>query len=121
MRATLTNKGRSFKWVPGVLWEPHFFFSRDAQNKLKTHRNDFITLVYAQGGTKDRDPRKDFAYSAHFSFGYLVHRSGNYFDKNTFRLGGGHVQFVKTSIEPCIYFNNFFKGVSPAIRISQSF
>jgi hypothetical protein len=121
LRATLTNKERSFKWVPGLLWEPHFFFARDAQNKLKTYRNDFVTLIYAQGGTKDRDPRKDFAYSAHFSFGYLVHRSGNYFDKNTFRLGGGHVQFVKTSIEPCIYFNNFFKGVSPAIRISQSF
>jgi len=121
LKATLTNKERSFKWVPGLLWEPHFFFSKDAQNKLKTYRNDFLTLIYAQGGTKDHNPRKEFAFSAHFSFGYLVHRSGDYFDKRSFRLGGGQVQFVKTTIEPCMYFTNFFKGVSPAIRISQSF
>lgn len=121
LRATLTNKIRSFKWQPGILWEPHFFFSKDAQDVLKTYRNDFVSLIYAQGGTKDYDPRKEFAFSTHFSFGYLVHRSGNYFDENTFRLGGGQVQFMKTTIEPCIYFNHFFKGVSPAIRISQSF
>jgi hypothetical protein len=121
LRATLTNKERSFKWVPGVLWEPYFFFSKDGQGKLKTYRNDFVTLIYAQGGTKDHDPRKEFAYSAHFSFSYLVHRSGNYFDRNTFRLGGGQVQFLKTTIEPAMYFNNFFKGVSPSIKISQSF
>jgi hypothetical protein len=121
LRATLTNKERSYKWMPGVLWEPHFFFSKDAQGNLKTHRNDFLMLVYAQGGTTDRDPRKEFSFSTHVSFGYLVHRSGDYFDKNSFRLGGGQIQLKKTTIEPCMYFNNFFKGVSPAIKISQSF
>ena len=55
------------------------------------------------------------------SFGYLVHKSGEFFDENSFRLGAGQVQILKTTIEPCIYFNNLFKGVSPSIRISQSF
>jgi hypothetical protein len=121
LRATLTNKDRSFKWQPGLLWEPHFLFSKDAQGVLRTYRNDFVTLIYAQGGTKDHDPRKEFSFSAHFSFGYLVHSSGEFFDENSFRLGGGQVQILKTTIEPCIYFNHFFKGVTPAIRISQSF
>jgi len=121
LRATLTNKDRSFKWQPGVLWEPHFLFSKDAQGVLKTYRNDFVTLIYAQGGTKDHDPRKEFSFSAHFSFGYLVHGSGGYFDDNSFRLGAGQVQILKTTIEPCIYFHDFFKGVTPAIRICQSF
>ena len=121
LRATLTNKDRSFKWQPGVLWEPLFLFSRDIHGELNTYRNDFVTLIYAQGGTKDYDPRKEFSYSAHFSFGYLVHKSGEFFDDNSFRLGAGQVRMLKTTIEPCIYFNNFFKGVSPSIRISQSF
>lgn len=121
LRATLTNRERSFKWQPGLLWEPHFLFSRDAQGKLRTYRNDFLTLTYAQGGTKDHDPRKEFAFSAHFSFGYLVNRNGDFFDNRSFRLGGGQVQLLKTTIEPCMYFSDFFRKVTPAIRISQSF
>ena len=121
LRATLTNKDRSFKWQPGLLWEPHFFFSRDAQGVLKTYRNDFITLMYAQGGTKDHDPRKEFSFSTHFSIGYLVHSSGEYFEDNSFRLGAGQVQILKTTIEPAIYFHDLFKGVTPSIKISQSF
>jgi hypothetical protein len=119
--ANITNKDRSFKWQPGLLWEPNFLFARDVHGVLKTYRNDFITLMYAQGGTKDHDPRKDFSFSAHFSLGYLVHKMGEFYEDNSFRLGGGKVHIVKTSIEPCIYFNEFFKGVTPAIMISQSF
>ncbi len=120
-RLTLTNRDRSFKWEPGLFWEPHFLFARDSSGKTHTYRNDFLTLTYGQGGTKDHDPRKDFAYSAVFSLGYLINRNGNYFEKNTFRLGAGKLQLLKTTIEPSIYFNNFFKGVTPGIRISQSF
>jgi hypothetical protein len=121
LRLTLTNRERTFKWEPGLLWEPHYLFAKDSLNKLHTYRNDFLTLTYGQGGTRDHDPRKDFAFSAVFSVGYLIHRQGDYFDKNTFRLGAGKIQLYKTSIEPSLYFSNFFKGVTPGIRISQSF
>lgn len=120
-RITITNRDRTFKWEPGLLWEPHFLFAKDAQGKLKTYRNDFLNLTYGQGGTTDHDPRKAFAYSAVFSLGYLINRNGDYFDKNTFRLGAGKLQLLKTTIEPSLYFNNFFKGVTPGIRISQAF
>jgi hypothetical protein len=120
-KLTVSNRDRTFKWEPGLFWEPHFIFARDNQNKLRTYRNDFLTLNYAQGGTRDHDPKKDFSFAAVFSLGYLIHRDGEYFDKNTFRLGGGKIQMLKTNVEPCLYFNNFFKGVTPGIRITQYF
>ncbi len=120
-RLTLSNRDRSFKWEPGLLWEPHFLFARDTLGKLRTYRNDFLTLTYGQGGTTDHNPQKDFAYSAVFSLGYLINRNGDYFEKNTFRLGAGKLKLLKTTIEPSMYFDNFFKGVTPGIRISQAF
>ena len=121
LRLSITNRDRTFKWQPGIFWEPHFLFAKDIQGKLKTYRNDFLTLTYGQGGTTDHDPRKDFSFSAVFSLGYLIHRSGDFIEKNTFRFGAGKLKLLKTTIEPSIYFNNFFKGVTPGIRISQSF
>ncbi|MGN6532554.1 MAG: hypothetical protein ACTHK0_12495 [Ginsengibacter sp.] len=118
---TLTNGDRNFKWVPGLFWEPHFLFAKDADGKLHTYRNDFLTLSYGQGGTTDHDPRKDFSFSAVFSLGYLIHREGEFIDKHTFRLGAGKLKLLKTTIEPSMYFNNFFKGVTPGIRVSQTF
>ena len=120
-KLSLTNRDRTFKWEPGLFWEPHFIFAKDAQNKLRTYRNDFLTLTYGQGGIPDHDLRKDFSFSALLSLGYLIHREGEYFDKQTFRLGAGKFGVRKTTIEPSLYFNNFFRGVTPGIRISQYF
>ena len=121
LQLTMTNRERTFKWQPGVYWEPHFLFQKDAQGKLRTYRNDFLTLTYGQGGTTDHDPRKDFSFSAVFSLGYLIHKSGDFIEESTFRFGAGKLKFSKTTIEPSIYFDHFFKGVTPGIRISQSF
>lgn len=120
-KMVLTNRDRTFKWEPGLFWEPHFLFAKDSSGKLRTYRNDFLTFTYGQGGTTDHDPRKDFSYSAVFSLGYLINSNGNFFEKNTFRFGAGKLKLLKTTIEPSIYFDNFFKGVTPGIRISQSF
>jgi hypothetical protein len=121
LRLTVTNRDRTFKWEPGLFWEPHFLFSKDAQGKLRTYRNDFLTLTYGQGGTTDHDPKKDFSFSAVFSLGYLIHQSGEFIEEGTFRFGAGRLKLLKTTIEPSIYFDHLFKGVTPGIRISQSF
>ncbi|MEO5893743.1 MAG: hypothetical protein ABIQ31_26040, partial [Ferruginibacter sp.] len=121
LKLIVSNVDRTFKRETALFWEPHFIFAKDAQDKLRTYRNDFLTLTYAQGGVRDHDPRKEFTFSAVFSLGYLIRRQGDFLEKNTFRLGGGKIQLYKTGIEPCIYFNNLFKGVTPSIRISQSF
>jgi hypothetical protein len=120
-RVTIANRYRTFKWEPGLFWEPHFLFAKDSSNKLRTYRNDFLTLTYGQGGIKDYDSRKEFSFSAVMSFGYLIKREGNFFEKNTFRFGAGKFQWQKTTIEPSLYFNDFFKGVTPSIRITQHF
>ncbi len=120
-RLTFANRDRTYKWEPGIYWEPHFLFAKDAQGNLHTYRNDFLMLTYGQGGIKDHDSHKDFSYSAVFSLGYLIRREGHFLDKNTFRLGAGKLQLLKTTIEPSMYFNSFFKGITPGIRISQYF
>lgn len=120
-KITFSNNTRTFKREVGLYWEPNFLFGRDSSGKIKTYRNDFLTLTFSQGGIKDHDPLKPFSFSADFSLGWLKRRSGEYFDKNTFRLGIGKIQMLKTTVEPCLYFNNFFKGVTPGIRLMQFF
>lgn len=106
-----------------VSWEPHFFFSKDADGKLKTFRNDFVTLTYGQGAIRDNDPRKESHLSAIISLGYLVHRSGEFMDNRTIRLGMGRLSLFegKTKIEPVLYFHDFLKNVTPGVRLIQSF
>jgi hypothetical protein len=118
---TFTNRNQTFKWEPGIYWEPHFLFNRDSTGKTQTFRNDFLTVSYAQGGTTDYNSQKDFSFSAAFSLGYLIHRQGDIIDKNTFRLGVGKIKYSKISVEPSMYFNNFFKGITPCVRISFGF
>ena len=120
-RFTFSNNARTFKREFGLFWEPNFLFAKDSSGKMKTYRNDFLTLTFSQGGITDHDPLKQFSFSADFSLGWLQRRSGEVFDKNTFRLGIGKIQMSKTIVEPCLYFNNFFKGVTPGIRIMQYF
>ena len=56
-----------------------------------------------------------------FHWATSLTKNGDYFEKNTFRFGAGKLQLLKTTIEPSVYFDNFFKGVTPGIRISQAF
>ena len=104
-------------------WDPHFFFDKNDQGNLRTFRNDFLTLTYGQGPIRDNEPRKESRLLAIISLGYLVHRSGEYYEDHTIRLGMGRLSLFegKTKIEPVIYFNDFFKGVTPGLRWIQSF
>lgn len=104
-------------------WDPHFFFAKDAQSKLRTFRNDFLTLTFGQGVVEDYNARKESHLLFIMSLGYLIHRDGDYFEKNTFRIGAGRLSLFggKSKIEPVLYFNNFFKGVTPGLRLIQSF
>ncbi|MGZ5253383.1 MAG: hypothetical protein ACXWV4_03410 [Flavitalea sp.] len=121
--AALIFSKNHFKRDVMVSWDPHFFFDRDPLGKFKSFRNDFITLTYGQGKVKDNDSHKDSPFLFTTSLGYLVKREGDYFEKGTFRLGAGRLSLFegKTKIEPTLYFNNFFKGVTPGLRLIQSF
>jgi hypothetical protein len=104
-------------------WDPNFLFKRNAQGALKTFRNDFLTLTWGQGLVQDNEPRKESHLLFIMSLSYLINREGDYFEKNTFRMGAGRLSLFggKTKIEPAMYFDHFFKGVTPALRLIQSF
>jgi len=116
---SVADKSR-YKYKIGAYWEPHFLFSNN-QGKLQTFRNDFITLTFGFG-PKDPSVQEKSSLLNEISLSYLVGNKGGFYDKNTFRLGLDKiVLFKNTSIEPLLYFNNFFKNVTPGLRITQSF
>lgn len=116
------NNGR-VKSLFGVLWEPNFFFAKNTQGNLQTYRNDFLTFTYNRTKLKDDNAVPAFTFINNFSFGYLVRQRGNFFEKNTMRIGVGQVSLFKNHInlEPVLYFNNFFKGVTPGVRLTVNF
>ena len=107
----------------GLLWEPNFFFAINAEGKLQTFRNDFVTLTYGQARARKNSATKESPFLPVFSLGYLVNRKGNYFEKNTFRVGAGQVSLFngKLKAEPVFYFHDFFKGVTPGLKLSLNF
>jgi len=118
----MSNRQRTFRREIGLVWEPMFAFSTDSTSKsLKTHMSQFLTLVLSQGMVKEHDPRKETSFITTLSISYLVSNAGDMFVDNTFRLGMGKLKVAKTTIEPCLYFNDFFRGVTPSLRIAQSF
>ena len=103
-------------YLIGASWEPIFLFAADPQGRLTTYRNDFVVITFNHKGPAE------LAYDpfANISFGYLFHNQGNFFDKPSFRFTLGSADFLHGSlhIEPGLFFNNFFKGVTPTIRLS---
>lgn len=111
-----------FKREIGIHWEPHFLFQSN-QGKLKTFRNDFLSISWGQGMIRDNDPLKESTFLFVCSLGYLIHREGDYYDPHTIRFGAGQLSIFegKTKIEPLLYFHDFFRGVTPGLRWIQSF
>ena len=106
----------------GLFWEPQFLFKNE-QGKLKTFRNEFLTLTYGQGLIRDNDPLKESSFQFIMSFSYLIRRDGEYYDKHSIRLGAGRLSLFegKTQIEPVFYFHDLFREVTPGVRWIQRF
>ena len=115
----VTQRTSNIKREFSFTGESHFTFARNAEGKLQTFRNGFLTLGYSVTNTGKTNSY--FGFSPSFSLGYLIRQRGDVFDKNTFRLGFGKVGLFNgmVKLEPVIYFNNFFKSVSPGIRLSM--
>ncbi|MBY0476257.1 MAG: hypothetical protein K2Q24_01310 [Chitinophagaceae bacterium] len=102
-----------------ALWEPYFFFSRDANNKLITSRNDFITLKYTSIYLK-RDNNK-IRITDNVSIGYLIRKQGNWFEKNTFKVGIPGFLMGNLMFEPEFFFNDAFRNFSPSLKMTLLF
>lgn len=102
-----------------ALWEPYFFFSREANNKLVTNRNDFITLKY-MFITSKRDANKLYT-TDNVSIGYLIRRQGNWFKPNTFKVGIPGFLMGNLMFEPEFFFNGAFRNFSPSLKMTLLF
>jgi|GEM_PF-1280901 len=103
----------------GLYWTPYFFFEKDAQGKTQTYRNDFLFATYSSINNRADNNSKLDIYLP-ISLGYLIHRKGDFLEKNTFSLNAFGVKYGNATLKPYIYFNNFFKGVTPSIQLSIS-
>lgn len=101
-------------------WEPYFFFSRDASNKLVTDRNDFITLRYTVLFLKEK-PKTKITTSGNISFSYLAGRRGNWFERNTFKIGTPSFMAGSLLFEPEFFFNDAFRNFSPSLKMTLLF
>jgi hypothetical protein len=108
------------RYLIGASWEPIFLFAPDPHGHLTTYRNDFIIASFNHFGPAGQVKAMNLNLIPDVSLGYLFHSQGNFFDKPSFRLTIGSVYFQQTSIhiEPALFFNNFFKGVTPGLRLS---
>jgi len=100
----------------GIYWNPYFFFQKEANNNLKTYRNDFLFL---EMNTLDKEKNgRSINLYLPFSVGYLIHRTGNFLEKNTFGINAFGIKYGNATLKPFIYFHDFFKGVTPSIQLS---
>jgi hypothetical protein len=104
-----------------LMWEPLFFFSRDANNKLKMDRNDFITFKQ-HSQNKWKGPTREIDFVQNLSFGYLIRRKGDWLEKHTikFSLPTG-IQYKNILLEPEFVFNDFFQNFSPSMKLTVIF
>ncbi len=112
-----------FAWKEMTVgYESHFFFAKDNAGKLKSFPNGFVTLSYGRARLKG-DGSSHGHLSPFISLGYLAQRKGDFYDKHTFKLGIGNVHWGnnRIAIQPVLYFKDFFKQVTPSLRLSVNF
>lgn len=116
------NNGRT-KHAFTAAWEPQFLFAKNASGSTQTYRNDFVTLSYAQRPVRFNTRTGLLHIDSDISLGWLIRRSGDFYEKNTFRLGLDQFSLRggKIKLEPCLYFNDLFKHVTPGIKMSVMF
>lgn len=99
--------------------EKQYFFSRDINNKLTISPNTFGVFQFCQ--SEKRLTGNSLAFAGNLSLGYLFSRKGNWYEKNTWRIGLPVLKNRHISIEPQLVFNGWFKNLSPSLKFSFNF
>ncbi|MBD3627166.1 hypothetical protein [Cyclobacterium sp.] len=93
----------------------NLLFSFDVDRSLVT--NNFTNIGYRRNFSNQRDKPNWLGVE----FGMLTKRSGDIFKPNTLRLGVNWEIGKNISVSPQLYFNGFFKQVSPGFRVGIGF
>jgi hypothetical protein len=115
--------GKNIKREFGLSVENHFSFERDLAGNNRTYINPFVTFNYARGYIKDNKITKANYDLFNFSVAHLFSPKGNMYEKGISRISAGTLSLFegKTKIQPVLYLKDFFKSVTPGIRLVQSF
>jgi len=114
----ISNLGGDNRHTFSATWEPMFFFSSDAQGRKQTLRNDFLVLSYMESRIDKMN--RPVGIPLFLSLGYVISRQGDIFEKHSFRFSAARLDLRRSgiTIEPCIYFHDFCRDVTPGIRVS---
>lgn len=100
-----------------LLGEFLYVYSREPKINLKGSLQRLITLeTYSK--PKGSSASNSLAFRDFFSISYMTKQSGDIFNKNTFRIGLPGIQYKYLRLTPELYFNGFFKNVSPGFKLS---
>jgi len=110
------NKTKSGQYSFRLLWEPYFFFRRNAADKLITERNDFITLKFHTDYQYNLKG-KTVEFNENFSISYLASRKGDWFEPGTFKFSVPGLQAKNLLLEPEFFFNKLLKNFSPSLKL----
>jgi hypothetical protein len=89
----------------------NLLFDFDAERSILL--NNFTSLGYRRNTSHKRDAPNWIG----IEFGTLTSRRGEFFQRNTFRLGVNWEPAKSIQVMPSLYFNGFFNQVSPGIRV----
>ena len=117
----IKNNGNEHKI--GTYTEVPLVFAKkygDGVNSDRLFKNGFIGIEYYYKGASfgyNRVRSKNLVFPM-LTFGYLIRRDGNYFEKNTFQVGISKFVFLDNtlSVEPMFFINK--KYVAPSIKLT---
>ena len=108
---------------PTFGYQHQYFFGKSPEGKTQLYQNGFALagLAFFKRKPGTRIDRKPATQAGQFTVGYLVHRRGDYYEPNTWRITGGLNLTPNVKVEPEVYFNGLFKNLSPGLRLSVGF
>jgi hypothetical protein len=94
-------------------------FEQSASGKMTPFNNDFTIIQWA----KTTEGKKGLYFVPRFLFGFLRNdrRKGEFFERNTFKVGLPVYSNNYIFLQPQLLFNDFFKNVSPSLKFGVSF
>jgi hypothetical protein len=104
-----------------LAWEPMFFFAQTAQpGKLQVMRTDFFEIGLTLWDTQPAErsgTRINFVPG--ISIASPIYRQGTYVDQNMTRIGLGKFKIWGNAalLEPCFYYQDFLRNITPAVRL----
>ncbi|HEV7347613.1 hypothetical protein [Telluribacter sp.] len=108
---------------PRVGYHQQYFFDQSPEGQTRIYQNGFVMagLSFFEKRGPVRVGNKEVKQTGQLMVGYLVHRTGNYYEPNTWRVSGGINLTPLFKIEPEVYFNGAFKNLSPGVRLTIGF